>query len=84
MIVTGMIVTGIFVTVVVVTVVVTKVLQRRSPSVTVAEARARAEAEIWLHRTWRRVDGAIIRGQVKRDGLRLRRELRDEMGRVSE
>jgi hypothetical protein len=66
--------------VVVVLVVTLTVLARwRSPSVPVADAQARAEAEIWFHKTWRRVEGAVIRGQVKRDGLRVRRELRDEM-----
>lgn len=44
----------------------------------------RAAADIWFYRTWRRVDGALVRGQIKREGLRLRRELRQTMDRTEE
>ena len=47
--------------------------------VKIARRRVRAEAGIWFHKTRRRVDGAILRSQIKREGLRLRRELRHDM-----
>jgi len=57
----------------------------RSSSKRLTEARPeRAAADLWLHRSWRRVDGALIRGQIKRDALRLRREVREAMDRTEE